>query len=164
MLVDFTKVDGVIMGSQFQPSDTGYKKRVIESFNRQEVMKTLKASILSVAPGEVVLEFPYQTELTQQHGFIHAWIVSTVLDSACGYAAFSLMPQNAAVLTVEFKVNLLSPAKGERFRAVGKVKKAGKIITVTEGELFSYGEGEQKLIASMVGTIMSVYDREGIEN
>lgn len=74
------------------------------------------------------------------------------------------MPENAAVLTIEFKVNLLSPAKGERFRAVGKVKKLGKNITVTEGELFSYAEGEQKLVATMVGTIMSVYDREGIEN
>jgi acyl-coenzyme A thioesterase PaaI-like protein len=74
------------------------------------------------------------------------------------------MPENAAVLTIEFKVNLLSPAKGERFRAVGKVKKLGKNITVTEGELFSYAEGGQKLVATMVGTIMSVYDREGIEN
>jgi uncharacterized protein (TIGR00369 family) len=152
------------MGSQFQPSDTEYKKRVIESFNRQEVMKTFKATIVSIAPGEVVLEFPYQTKLTQQHGFIHAGIVSTVLDSACGYAAFSLMSEDAAVLTIEFKVNLLSPAKGEKFRAFGKVKKAGKIITVTEGELFSYWDGEKKLIASMAGTIMSVYEREGIEN
>jgi uncharacterized protein (TIGR00369 family) len=86
-----------------------------------------------------------------------------VLDTACGYAAFSLMPENAAVLTIEFKVNLLSPAKGERFRAVGKVKKPGKNITVTEGELFSRAKGDQKLVATMVGTIMSVYDREDIE-
>ena len=86
-----------------------------------------------------------------------------MLDTACGYAAFSLMPDNAAVLTIEFKVNLLSPAKGERFRAVGKVKKPGKNITVTEGELISYEEGSQKLVATMVGTIMSVYYREGIE-
>ena len=95
-------------------------------------MKTVNASILAIRPGEIELEFPYQSNLTQQHGFIHAGIVSTVLDTACGYAAFSLMPENAAVLTIEFKVNLLSPAKGERFRAVGKVKKLGKNITVTE--------------------------------
>jgi len=74
------------------------------------------------------------------------------------------MPENAAVLTIEFKVNLLSPAKGERFRAVGKVKKSGKTITVTEGELFSHVEGGPKLVATMVATIMSIYDREGIEN
>ena len=152
------------MSSQFEPSDTGYKEKVIESFNRQEVMKTVNASILAIRPGEIELEFPYQSNLTQQHGFIHAGIVSTVLDSACGYAAFSLMPENAAVLSIEFKINFLSPAQGERFRAVGRVKKPGKNITVTEGELFSYAEGEQKLIAVMVGTMMSVYNREGIEN
>ncbi len=152
------------MNSQFEASDVRYEEKVIESFNRQEVMKTISASILAIRPGEIELEFPYQSNLAQQHGFIHAGIVSTVLDSACGYAAFSLMPENAAVLTIEFKVNLLSPAKGERLRAVGKVKKLGKNITVTEGELFSYAEGGQKLVATMVGTIMSVYDREGIEN
>jgi uncharacterized protein (TIGR00369 family) len=152
------------MDSQFEPSNAGYKERVIASFNRQGIMKTIKASVVAVRPGEVELEFPYRLDLTQQHGFIHAGIVSTVLDSACGYAAFSLMPENAAVLTIEFKVNLLSPAKGERFRAVGKVKKAGRNITVTEGELFSISEGGQKIIATMLGTIMSVYDRDGIES
>ena len=151
------------MSSQFKPS-AGYKEKIIESFNRQGMMKTINASILAIRPGEIELEFPYQSNLTQQHGFIHAGIVSTVLDTACGYAAFSLMPENAAVLTIEFKVNLLSPAKGERFRAVGKVKKPGRNITVTEGKLFSHVEGGQKLVATMVCTIMSVYDREGIEN
>ena len=142
------------MSLQFEPKNSEYKKKVIESFNRQGIMKTIKASILSVHPGEIVLDFPFQSNLTQQHGFIHAGIVSTVLDSACGYAAYSLMPENAAVLTIEFKVNLLSPAKGDRFRAVGKVKKPGKNISVTEGELFSYAEDKQILVATMVGTIM----------
>ncbi len=152
------------MKSQFEPSDEGYEAKVRESFNRQEIMKTVNVSILAIRPGEVELEFPYQVNLTQQHGFIHAGIVSTVLDSACGYAAFSLMPEGAAVLTIEFKINLLSPAKGKRFRAVGTVKKPGKNITVTQGELFTYVDGGQKLVASMVGTIMSVYDREGVKN
>ena len=151
------------MNSQYKAS-AGYKEKVEASFNRQEMMKTINVSIIAVRPGEVELEFPYQAGLTQQHGFIHAGIVSTVLDSACGYAAFSLMPVNAAVLTIEFKVNLLAPAEGERFRAVGKVKKHGKNISVTEGELFSHMKGEQKLVATMVGTIMSVYDREGVEH
>jgi uncharacterized protein (TIGR00369 family) len=155
---------GVVMSSQFEPKDAGYKEKVIESFERQEVMKTLNASVQTVRPGEVELKLPYQQNLTQQHGFIHAGIVSTVLDSACGYAAFSLMPEKAAVLTIEFKINLLSPAKGDWFRAVGKVKKSGKNITVTEGELFSHADGQEKLVATMVGTIMSVYDRDGIEN
>ncbi len=152
------------MSSQFI-ANAGYKEKVTESFNRQEVMKTINVSILAIRPGEIELEFPYQSNLTQQHGFIHAGIVSTVLDSACGYAAFSLMPEGAAVLTIEFKINFLSPAKGERFKAVAKVKKTGKNITVTEGELFSYSErGNQKLVATMAGTIMSVYDREGVKN
>ena len=152
------------MDSQFKPSDSGYKQKVIDSFNRQELMKTINTSIIDIRPGEIELEIPYQLPLTQQHGFIHAGIVSTVLDTACGYAAFSLMPENAAVLTIEFKVNLLAPAQGERFRAIGKVKKPGKTITVTESELFSFTEGKQKLVATMVATVMSVYDREGIEN
>ncbi len=152
------------MESQFKPSDDGYEAKVRDSFNRQEIMKTVNASILSIQPGEVKLEFPYQINLTQQHGFIHAGIVSTVLDSACGYAAFSLMPKGAAVLSIEFKINFLSPAKGKLFQAVGTVKKPGRNITVTEGELFVCVDGGQKLVATMVGTMMSVYDREGIEN
>jgi len=144
------------MEEQFKPSDDGYEAKVRESFSRQEIMKTVNASILAIRPGEVELEFPYQTSLTQQNGFIHAGIVSTVLDSACGYAAFSLMPEGSAVLTIEFKINLLSPAKGKLFRAVGTVKKPGRNITFTEGELFTYVDGVQKLVATMVGTIMSV--------
>ncbi|MCP4266818.1 MAG: PaaI family thioesterase [Candidatus Brocadiaceae bacterium] len=152
------------MGSQFKPGDDNYETRVRDSFNRQEVMKTVGASILSIRPGEVELEFPYQKCFTQQHGFIHAGIVSTVLDSACGYAAFSLMSEDAAVLTIEFKINLLSPAKGSFFRAVGVVKKSGRNITVAQGELFSYRDDEKKLVATMTGTMMSVFDREGVSN
>ena len=152
------------MTSHFKAPDADYKNRVEESFNRQDVMKTLHVSILDIRPGEIELAFPYQQKFTQQHGFIHAGIVSTVLDSACGYAAFSLMPEDAAVLTIEFKINLLSPAKGDHFRAIGKVKKAGKTITVTEGELFACSEQGEKLAATMVGTIMAVYDREDIKH
>jgi uncharacterized protein (TIGR00369 family) len=151
------------MTSKFT-TDDGYKLKVAESFQRQEVMKTLNASILDIRPGEIELEFPHQQSLTQQHGFIHAGTISTVLDSACGYAAFSLMPEDAAVLTIEFKINLLSPAKEDRFRAIGKVKKFGKNITVTDGELFAYSDSGKKLIATMVGTIMAIYNREGIKH
>lgn len=121
-------------------------------------MKTLNASILDIQPGQVELKLPYSEALTQQNGFIHAGIVSTILDNACGYAAFTLMPDNAAVLSIEFKVNFLSPATGDWFRAVAKVKKPGRNITVTEGELFASTNGEEKLVATMLGTIMAVYD------
>ncbi len=151
------------MNSQFKPASNQFKERVEDSFAHQQVMKTLGVSIRSIHPGEIELEFPHQQGLTQQHGFIHAGILSTVLDSACGYAAFSLMPDNAGVLTIEFKINLLSPAQGEQFRAIGRVKKAGRNISVTEGELFSIVANKTKLVATMVGTIMSVYDRENID-
>lgn len=152
------------MQTKFEAKDADYQQRVMASFERQDVMKTLQASLVAIRPGEIEIEFPYQKSLTQQHGFIHAGIVSTALDSACGYAAFSLMPVNAAVLTIEFKINLLSPAKGDRFLAVGKVKKPGRNITVTEGELFACTEDGKKPVATMVGTIMAVYDRDGIEH
>ena len=146
------------MTSQLIPRDSQYKEKVIKSFAQQAVMKMVNASIVSVSPGETTLEFPFQSSLTQQNGFIHAGIVSTVLDSACGYAAFSLMSEDASVLSIEFKVNLLSPAKGDKFKAVGKVKKAGRNITVTEGELFSYTDGKEKLVATMTATMMAMYE------
>ncbi len=127
-------------------------------------MKTVGASIMKVGAGKVTIQFPFDPGLTQQHGFIHAGIVSTVLDSACGYAAFSLMPDDAAVLTIEFKINLLSPAQGEWFDAIGRVKKPGRNITVTEGELYAHQGDTKKLVASMVGTMMAVYDRDHIRD
>lgn len=152
------------MISQYKPGDDSFETKVRESFDRQGIMKTVKASLSAVHPGRVEIEFPHHASLTQQHGFIHAGIVSTVLDSACGYAAFSLMPPGAAVLTIEFKINLLSPAKGDYFKAVGTVRKPGRQITVTEGEMYAYLKGEEKLVATMVGTMMSVFNRVGIEN
>ncbi len=146
------------MSLEFEAKDVAYKEKVIESFDQQGVMKTLKASILDIQPGRVELKLPYSETLTQQHGFIHAGIVSTILDNACGYAAFTLMPENAAVLSIEFKVNFLSPASGDWFRAVAKVKKPGRTITVAEGELFANTDGEEKLVATMLGTIIAVYD------
>ena len=104
--------------NNFTPRDSQYGAKVKDSFERQQAMHTVGACIISVEPGRVELEFVHQNKLTQQHGFIHAGIVSTVLDSACGYAAFSLMSEDSAVLTIEFKVNLLAPAKGEKFIAI----------------------------------------------
>jgi uncharacterized protein (TIGR00369 family) len=114
-----------------------------------------------VLPGRVEISFPYDRSLTQQHGFIHAGIISTVLDSACGYSAFSLMPINTGVLTVEFKVNLLSPAKGERFKAIAEVKKPGKTISVATGEMYAVSGENCKLIATMTATLMTINDPAG---
>src|SRR5262245_31448637 len=117
-----------------RPRDPDFEQRVRRSFERQAIMATLGATLARVGAGEVVLELPFRAQLTQQHGFLHAGIVTTVMDSACGYAAFSLMELGAAVLTVEFKVNLLAPARGERFCAIGRVVRAGRNITVVSGE------------------------------
>ncbi|MCZ6470370.1 MAG: PaaI family thioesterase [Gammaproteobacteria bacterium] len=144
------------MKSKFEPKYPDYVARVEKSFSDQAVMKTIGASIEAISPGKIEIEFPYQSNLTQQNGFIHAGIVSTVLDSACGYAAFSLMPQDVSVLTIEFKINLLSPATGDRFRGYGKVKKAGRTISVAEAELYAFSDQGKKLVATMVGTLMAV--------
>jgi uncharacterized protein (TIGR00369 family) len=151
------------LSDQFKAKNPDFEKRVSDSFSRQNAMQTVSASLTRVAPGEVVIEFPFDAKLTQQHGFIHAGIVSTVLDSACGYAAFSLMPADAPVLTIEFKINLLSPAQGDHFEAIGKVKKPGRNITVTEGEIYAHQGKGRKLVASMVGTMMAVFDRDQIQ-
>lgn len=144
--------------------DPNYEERVRRSFARQTVMTTIGAELTSVTPGIVEIEMPYSAALTQQHGYLHAGIISTALDSACGYAAFSLMPADAAVLTIEFKVNLLAPGKGERFLFRGSVTKPGRTIIVADGQAYAFSaEGEAKLIATMTGTMMTIIGRGGLE-
>jgi len=147
--------------AEFQPADAGYADRVRVSFAAQPAMATLGASLADVAPGRVVLTMRHRPELTQQHGFLHAGIVSTALDSACGYAGYSLMPADAAVLTIEFKINLLAPARGPWFRFEGQVTKAGRTITVVDGRaLQATGEGvEPTLFATMTTTVMTLRGR-----
>ncbi len=128
-------------------------------------MATIGATLERVAPGEVVLALPFRADLTQQHGFLHAGIVTSVVDSACGYAALTLMEPGAAVLSVEFKVNLLAPARGTHFRAIGTVVRAGKTVTVVTGELRAFeraDDGEGAVVAIMTGTMMAVRDRPGL--
>ena len=146
----------------FEPKDPDYQARVRASFERQTAMKTLGVSIVSLGAGEIELAMPYSSALTQQHGFLHAGIIATALDSACGYAAFSLMPSGAAVLTVEFKINLLTPARGERFVFHGRVVKPGRTITVCDGQAFGVAGGQRTLIATMDGTLMALVDRPGV--
>jgi uncharacterized protein (TIGR00369 family) len=145
-------------------TDIDFEERVRSSFERQSAMRTLGAELTLVRPGTIEIEMPYSAAFTQQHGFLHAGVISTALDSACGCAAFSLMPANAAVLTIEFKVNLLAPGKGERFLFRGSVTKPGRTIIVADGQAYAFGaDGDAKLIATMTGTMMTVVGREGIE-
>ena len=128
-------------------------------------MRTLGAAIESVEPGHVVLSMLHREELTQQHGFIHAGMLAGALDSACGYAAFSLMPADAAVLTIEFKINLLAPARGPRFRFDARVTKPGRTISVVDGQALQYAaNGDEQLIATMTATVMTVTGRDGVHH
>jgi uncharacterized protein (TIGR00369 family) len=135
----------------------GYEARTRDSFARQAAMAALGIELHGVEPGVVQLQLPHRPDLTQQHGFLHAGIVSTALDSACGYAAFTLMPPEAAVLTIEFKVNLLAPARGPVLRVEGRVVKAGRTISVVDARAVQ-GEDET-LVATMTATVMTVLGR-----
>lgn len=148
-----------------RPADEQFAQRVRDSFARQAVMQTLGAQLGEVEAGRVLITMQHRPELCQQHGFLHAGIVATALDSACGYAAYSLMPADAAVLTVEFKINLLSPARGPLFRFEGQVLKAGRTISVVDGRAFGQAEpgGEHKLVATMNATVMTVLGRDGLK-
>jgi uncharacterized protein (TIGR00369 family) len=141
------------------PADPTFEQRVRSSFARQAVMKLLGASIERVAPGEVDIRVPFRADLAQQHGFFHAGVMATVADSACGYSALSLMPAGAAVLTTEFKVNLLAPGAGESVVARARVVKAGKTLTVSMAEVFARSGGKEKLVALLVATNMTLLDR-----
>jgi uncharacterized protein (TIGR00369 family) len=152
------------MAPSFEPQDPDYAARVRASFDRQDAMRTIGATLAAVEPGRAVIELPWAQALTQQHGFLHAGMVATALDSACGYAGFSLMPADAAVLTIEYKINLLSPAKGERFRMEGLVIKPGRTVTVVEGKAWAIDGGREKLIATMGCTLMALFGREGIQH
>ena len=140
--------------SSFQVQDADFERRVRESFARQQVMGLIGASLARVEPGAVDVVLPYRDDLTQQDGYIHAGILTTVADSACGYAAYTLMPAGSEVLSVEFKVNLLRPAAGEVFVAEARVLKAGKTLTVTRGDIYAMAAGETKLVATMLATMI----------
>jgi uncharacterized protein (TIGR00369 family) len=144
------------------PPDPAYESRVRASFHAQPAMATIGARLTRVAPGEVDVELPFRADLTQQHGFLHAGIVATVLDSACGYAAFTLMPADAGVLSIEFKVNLLAPAQGERILVRGRVVRAGRTISVCQGDAFAVRDGQERHVATMTATMMAVIGRENV--
>ncbi len=147
-----------------QAQDPHYVQRVRSSFERQAAMKTIGASLGAIEPGRVAIELPFSAALTQQHGFLHAGMIATALDSACGYAAFTLMPADAGILTIEYKINLVSPGKGQRFRMEGLVIKPGRTITLVEGRAFALDEGKEKLIATMTATEMTITGRDDVRH
>jgi uncharacterized protein (TIGR00369 family) len=142
--------------SQFEPKNPDYLKVATATFERQQAMRTLGVTIARLEAGEVELSMPYSLDWTQQNGFVHAGIITAGLDTACGIAAFTLMPSGSDILTVEFKTNLLAPAKGERFSFRAHVVKPGRTLTVCEARAFAQTAGTETLIATMTGTLMAL--------
>jgi uncharacterized protein (TIGR00369 family) len=136
------------------PRNPSFEREVRQSFAQQSIMKLIGATLKLIEPGVVEITLPFRQDLTQQNGYLHAGIVTTIADSACGYAAFTLMPEGSGVLSVEFKVNLLRPAKGENFLARAEVIKAGRTLTVVRADVFALTEDQQTLVATMQGTMM----------
>lgn len=130
--------------------------RVRHSFARQSLMATIGAELLQIKPGEVTIALPFRADLVQQHGYLHAGVVTTIVDTACGYAAYTTMAPDSQVLTVEFKVNFVAPALGERLIAHGRVVRAGRTLTVCAGEVHALRNGEAKVVALMQATMIAV--------
>lgn len=143
----------------FTPKDPAFEARVRASFGRQGIMTLIGARMTRVAPGLVEIELPYRADLCQQHGFFHAGITSTIADSAGGYAAYSLMPADASVLTTEFKINLLAPADGDLLRALGRVVKPGRTLTVCDVDVFAVKDGVARPCAKLLETLMCLEGR-----
>jgi uncharacterized protein (TIGR00369 family) len=143
----------------FEPKNPDYRAAATATFEAQPAMRTLGISIARLEPGEIDLAMAYSADFTQQNGFIHAGIITAGLDNACGIAAFTLMPAGSDILTVEFKTNLLAPARGERFLFRGRVIKPGRTLTVSEGQAYALHEGIETLVATMTGTLMTLQRR-----
>jgi uncharacterized protein (TIGR00369 family) len=139
-----------------RPPDPNFEDRVRSSLSRQAFMKTLGVRLVSVVAGEVALELPFAPHLTQQNGFLHAGVIAALADNACGYAALSLMPADAEVLSVEFKVNLMRPAAAPLFRAAGRVVRAGRTLAVCTAEVRAVEGGKETIVALMQATMMTV--------
>jgi len=143
------------------PLNPSFAAEVAASFAAQPIMNLIGARLSLVEPGVIEITLPYRADLAQQHGYLHAGVVTTIADSACGYAAYSLMPTGSEVLSVEFKVNLLRPAQGENFIARAEVIKAGRTLTVVRADVFTVaGDGDRELVATMQGTMIAVRKRE----
>ena len=144
-------------------TEPGFEQRVRDSFGRQPAMTLIGAQLQRVEPGEVEIVLPYRPEITQQHGFVHAGMIGAALDSACGYAALTVMPEGTGILTIEYKLNCLAPGVGERIRLIGRVRKPGRTILLVEGEALAVAaDGSEKLVATMTATEMTIRGRDGV--
>jgi uncharacterized protein (TIGR00369 family) len=145
-------------------SNTSLHDRIDESFRRQRLLGTLGARLLRVAEGEVEIELPWSEAIQQQHGFVHAGAIATIADSACGYACLTRMPEGSAVLSIEFKINLLAPAVGERFVARGRVVRVGRTVGVATAEVVAHSASKPDTVVALVqATMMRVEPRSGMD-
>lgn len=145
-------------------TDSGdYRQRIEKSFKRQGVVQAIRADLSRIEHRLVEIELPFHPKLTQQHGILHAGVIAAALDTACTYAAYTIIAPESSLLTIEFKVNLMSPGRGERFLFRGEITKPGSNIIVADGRAYALTDGPAKLIASMTGTMMVMKDREGFE-
>jgi uncharacterized protein (TIGR00369 family) len=142
----------------FRTLNPQYEEQGRAAFARQTIMTTLGARLVAVGPGRVEIELDFRDDLTQHHGYLHAGVVTTIVDSACGFAAFTLMPPDSGVLTVEYKVNFLSPARGSKFLASGRVIKPGRTLTVCAGEVSAIDGDETRLVAVMQATMFRLQE------
>ena len=138
------------------------EQRVRDSFDRQKLMSTLGAHVERVAPGEVDVRLPIHPGISQQHGFVHAGAIASIADSACGYAALTLLDSDSGVLAVEFKINLMAPGAGESLLARGKVIRSGRTLSVCQANVVAVNDGAERNVAVMIATIMNVRGREGM--
>ncbi len=140
----------------FDPQNLDFESAVRESFDHLTLMRTIGATLERVSPGEVEIALPFRTDLTQHHGFMAAAVLTAVIDVACGYAAMTLMPPGYSVLTIEYKANFLAPAQGGRVVARGRVIRPGRTVTVCAGDVVAVDQGEEKLVATLLATMMRV--------
>jgi uncharacterized protein (TIGR00369 family) len=143
----------------FTPRDPNYAARVHASFERQQVMILLGARLTRLAPGQCEITLPHKPELTQQHGYLHGGIIGTIGDSAGGYAAYTLMPHDASVLTIEYKMNIMAPGDGELFVARGEVIRAGRTLVVARADVFAVKAGKETHCASLLQTLMTMHGK-----
>jgi uncharacterized protein (TIGR00369 family) len=148
--------------AHWNPPEPRFAERVRESFARQGAMATLGAELIAVEPGYCAIALVPRPEVAQQHGYVHAGVVAAIVDSAGGYAGFTLFPPNASVLTVEYKLNLLAPAQGERLVAEGFVVKPGRTLAITRGEVHAERDGRRTLVAIMQQTLMVMHGKADV--
>ena len=141
-----------------------FAERIATSFAKQGMMKTLGATLGKISSGAVEIELRPSPAIAQQHGFVHAGAVTAIADNACGFSALSLMPEGTGVLTTEFKLNLVAPAAGDLIVARGRVVKAGRTLSLTQADVFAVSDGQERLVALMTATMMTVRGRDGISD